>query len=463
MGTWFRRSGLTLMVALLITSMGTLGAEAAGIKNKATGETIKGTLTDQSINGLRVFVVEGTGEKKFVNLDEWEVIAPEATGPAATETAAPASATPAEKGAPGTVYFVEVPIVGEVGKDVSSEGVKSLFKAAAGSGVKHIVFRIKTPGGSVATARDIREIMKSYEDRFQYHALIEDCISAGIWVAFSCHTIHMADGSSFGGAVAYTKNIDTGSAEVDSKMNSILTAEEVAAAEAKGHSGVLVQAMMVMASEAYAWTDDKNKIQISNHAPAEVPPERMLLSDTAETVLTLTQSKAVAIGAAKPLRGDTAGLGDDLGYPGWKQALAAESADTLRRAKTMYYKEQAAKEALDKKRDQNVERRNATILFIEQTLRQAEKNDPANGTYYVKEDTGHFTAASQQQWKKATDQAISDWQRVMTGVKTWAQLEKEADALGLERAVNNLNLNELWTRAQREIQRLKSDRNKMTV
>jgi hypothetical protein len=100
---------LAIVLCLTCTAALAVPAEAAVIKNKATGETLKGTLTDQQINGLRVFVLP-SGGKKFLNMDEWEIVEadpppppkPAARSAQAAVPAAPsaASAEPAKSTVP---------------------------------------------------------------------------------------------------------------------------------------------------------------------------------------------------------------------------------------------------------------------------------------------------------------------------------------------------------------------------
>ena len=60
----------TLLVAL---ALGAATADAATYKNKTTGETIKGTLTTQRINGQTIFKYDD-GRTRYVNPDDWTMI-----------------------------------------------------------------------------------------------------------------------------------------------------------------------------------------------------------------------------------------------------------------------------------------------------------------------------------------------------------------------------------------------------
>jgi len=89
---------LALMVALISPMMiwpGPRTAAAAVLKNNSTGETIRGSLTSQKINGMSVFKLND-GNTKLVKPSEWTVI--EADAEVAVPPP-PAGAAPDKKGA----------------------------------------------------------------------------------------------------------------------------------------------------------------------------------------------------------------------------------------------------------------------------------------------------------------------------------------------------------------------------
>src|SRR5688572_7851761 len=68
--------------------------------------------------------------------------------------------------------YLEIPLRGVFGEDIVVEGVEKTFEHARSTGVRNIVFTIDSPGGYVATAQGILELMKKNDDRFEYHALV---------------------------------------------------------------------------------------------------------------------------------------------------------------------------------------------------------------------------------------------------------------------------------------------------
>lgn len=231
---------------------------------------------------------------------------PKAPEPAAASTdkphadAEPAAPTDVNK-RPGVPLVLEVPLVGTFGEDIYPKSIAVALDWAANHGVTDIVFRLNSPGGEIWAAQRIVEIMDRHADQFRYHALVERGISASIWPTFACATISMPPGATLGGAVVY--KIDTGSAEVDMKMNSILSAELSARAERNGHDPAVVRAMMTSESELYAWrpahSDEVWHLTDSHDIAYFQEKQREIeVVDTKTSILTLTADQATSLGIA---------------------------------------------------------------------------------------------------------------------------------------------------------------------
>lgn len=193
----------------------------------------------------------------------------------------------------GYNLILEVPLEGTFGKDIYPLGVANSLKWAKENGVTDVVFRINSGGGALWCANDMVAIMKDYREDIRMHMLIESAISASIWPSFMCHTITMTPGSDFGGAVGYTRNA-TGSAEVDLKMNSIMSAKLESTADANGHSGYLVRAMILSEAAVYAYKDANDEWVFANST--EGLPKGYETIDGPDTVLTLTAKQAIKYG-----------------------------------------------------------------------------------------------------------------------------------------------------------------------
>lgn len=192
----------------------------------------------------------------------------------------------------GYQLLMEVPLTGTFGEAIYPLSVANSLEWAVENGVTDVVFRINSGGGALWCANDMVAIMKDYRSKVNMHMLIESAISASIWPSFNCHTITMAPGSDFGGAVGYTMN-DTGSAEVDLKMNSIMSAKLESTADANGYSGYLVRAMILSKAAVYAYKEH-GEWKFSNSTDGL--PRNYEVIDGPDTVLTLTAKQAIKYG-----------------------------------------------------------------------------------------------------------------------------------------------------------------------
>lgn len=203
----------------------------------------------------------------------------------------------------GYAYILEVPLKGTFGQHIYPKPVAACLEWAVANGVTDVVFRIDSPGGEVWAAQKIVEIMRRHEDKLRYHMLIESAISASIWPSFNCHTISMAPGADFGGAVVF-RQTGTGSVEVDKKLTSIYAAKLGTSAEAKGHAAALSRAMMISEAEVYAYRrkGSRGDWKITGDADlAKSPGNEWEMVDGPDTVLTLTTKQAAKYGLVTEL------------------------------------------------------------------------------------------------------------------------------------------------------------------
>lgn len=151
--------------------------------------------------------------------------------------------------------FLVVPLKGEFGADIYPLGVINAMDWCIKNKVPQIVFVIDSPGGYVWAAEYMAEKMAENDARLKFTMVIDSAISASIWPAFASDRWFVTPAATFGGAVVYSVS-NTGAAEVDTKMNSILAAKVGAMAESNGHSAALARAMMLPGSPAYAMQKD---------------------------------------------------------------------------------------------------------------------------------------------------------------------------------------------------------------
>ncbi len=296
----------TLHAAMLCAVLGAAGSIALGDQvimrdgkvydGNVVSKTRRNVIIDTDINGIKARLT--LDRRKIKSIIDGEVIAPPAVE---TETGSIPTLGTNEEEAPkptlkrdGYKLLLEVPIEGTFGEHVYPLGIAHSLEWAVENGVTDVVFRINSPGGEVWAAQDMVAVMDRFADQLDYHMLIEHAISASIWPSFSCDTITMAPGATFGGAVVYSRNA-TGSAEVDLKMTSIMSAKLGSQAEANGHSEYLVKAMMLSAEAVYAYQKDGEWV-LTNSIEA-IPGNRAYETiDGPDSVLTLTAKQASKYG-----------------------------------------------------------------------------------------------------------------------------------------------------------------------
>jgi len=185
----------------------------------------------------------------------------------------------------------------EPGEVLASAVVKAIDLAIARK-VENVVFVLDTPGGSVDSVRQIAKAMAERSGKVRFHARVKRALSAGIWIALSCDEIWTEPFAVMGAAVAY-KSGPNGEASVDEKMNSALAAELGANMSAKGRPADLARAMIMRGAELWATRQPDGRYVLSGSPPAQGTAAERL--DSAETVLTLTDSEMTRLGIAKPI------------------------------------------------------------------------------------------------------------------------------------------------------------------
>lgn len=351
----------------------------------------------------------------------------------------------------GETPYLEVPLVGTFGVNIVPEGIKeSLEFADKQPKIKHIVFVIDSPGGQLPAADEILKLLKKYSTRFEYHIIIKRAISASVFVVFACDTIHMVDGATFGGAVAYRMGT-FGHAEVDQKMNSIICATVRAEAEHKKHPADLVDAMMIQAATCAAWKDKEGKAHVATALPKGTPPESIIFKDDEERVLTLTQKQAIEIELAVAHKGGAETLDKSLGLTGWKKFNDHGQWAMETKAAPVKAKEKAA--------EAYIKRINELGPYIDQNFDEAMRFDPDNHKHdFASYNTGKFTEDSKRKWIQDTDAAMAALGRVRKALDELQDLQDQLIGAGLPRHVSELWMKDTIERCDRDIKRLKMGR-----
>ncbi|NJL32298.1 MAG: hypothetical protein HC898_12160 [Phycisphaerales bacterium] len=190
-----------------------------------------------------------------------------------------------------TQYYLELPIDGQIGTDVTPDMVRKVLDYAKAKSVEHIVVRINTGGGFVPPAEAIWNLMYAYENDFRYHAYIEKAVSAGIWMAFASHTMHMTPSAIMGSASIYDTLSDN-SVRLNEKSSAIFAAQIAAKSINRGYDPVIVRGMVIPGAEVWVQQDTDGTTHVTGFRPDTHAGGKLVCLDNPHTLLTLTAHEA---------------------------------------------------------------------------------------------------------------------------------------------------------------------------
>jgi SH3-like domain-containing protein len=219
----------------------------------------------------------------------------------------------------GPLQAIVIPIHGSLQHQRARDELDTILEEAIGHRPKLIVFEINSSGGAISVGNHFsRRItaLKGFRTAAFIHGNGKGAFSAAAYVALSCDRIYMSPGQSIGAAVAWRKTADGTPANVAAKFSSAWQASFRATAEANGHSGAIVQAMVdatdgvaeivkdgkrsfIPASELFR----RNKKGIMERRDPEGAQVRILCKPG--QVLTLTTKEARRVGLCKGVAADT--------------------------------------------------------------------------------------------------------------------------------------------------------------
>jgi membrane-bound ClpP family serine protease len=180
---------------------------------------------------------------------------------------------PAQPAADNSARFLEVPLRGVFGAEITAPGIRDAIRAAKSKKAAAVVFTFDTPGGRVLDADAIAAVMDAERSApggadLKYYALITQAFSASVWPLSRCDRIFFAPGAAAGAAVAFRESAKTGNIEVDAKFNAAMAASVSAAAESHGQSGVIYRAMMLKDARLFGYKDASGEYHLSDQPPA---------------------------------------------------------------------------------------------------------------------------------------------------------------------------------------------------
>jgi len=350
---------------------------------------------------------------------------------------------PADSG--DRVYFGVVPIKGGIGSEVNAYGLRQALTNIDRKRIEHVVFVVDSPGGYIYSAIEMMDILKEFDDKLTYHAVIEEgAISAASIFAACSDNIFVRPGATLGGAVAYSHDQTTGNAQVDAKLNSIWAAGVASRAESKGHSGEVFRAMAVL--EVQLWqTADGEITSVSTSGAEQI--------DSASTILTIRGAQLVRAGMATELTGELESIGELLGIENFtERKRVADRAMTQAASKVTKLEERWEKAA----------------AIYDAAFEEYENNDPLlNKDYEITRTlnrqyvyTYSFDGESATKWNRRSRESMRQCEIMLDALQEYASISKAAERYDCKHlVVSEKNGTEAYKSIARVLQRLKDQLN----
>lgn len=312
--------------------------------------------------------------------------------------------------------FMQIPIEGTIGIQTNATGLKNALLQARRRGVSHIVFTIDSPGGFLYDAIQSLEILKEFDDEFEYHALVEEgaISAASIYVAASDH-IWVRPGARVGGAVAYSNDTTTGAAEVDAKLNSIWAADIAARAQTKGHPPEVFRAMAEPAAEL--WVDAEG-----NAYPSRPSTSGAQQLDNTTTVLTIRADQMVKMGMAREFDADIEAMGDAMELDTWFELKTVGA--------------RAMKKSGDEREELNDRYVEAVEVYLD-SFDDYQRDHPSTFDDYryhrdLLSGAEYADGPSFQKWRERSDKAIRHCDIMLEALARMAAVNKRAAKIGAD-------------------------------
>ncbi len=409
------------LAAMLLAGAGVSSADKVIYKDgtEATGRIIsqdaKSVVLQMPKYGANVRLSIPTADIRAVVMDGGEAKAPAA--PAVTS-----APTPDEK------RYYPLPIVGEIGKEVTADIFKVALADALKSRPDFVVLYIDSGGGSVAETRKMLEVIAEAED-LHLVAYVKQALSAAAIIALTCPDIYMSPSAVLGGVVPYQVGPDGTPKAVEEKFQSVIRAQFRAAAELGEHPTVLVEAMMDPDMELFLVEKDGKK------SLSSVGPGKLLKGKN--KVLAMTASEAMACGIAKGKARKLASVYKPMGLASWARIpgkgwdMMANRASLARRRQMM--KEHRESVAAQRK---NV---NPELKKVDDDLRRVAKDlrmansemKMMDGEYAL--EVAAINATYQHERKRASDLGIKGEVEKRRDVLRKAEINREKQFFSLRR------------------------------
>ena len=226
------------------------------------------------------------------------------------EPVAPVPTTQPDPEPTGPTYY-PIPIIGEIGVEVTPQLLKQAFNDARSHKPAFVVLYVDSLGGSTDAMQAILKELSGYPD-LKTVVLIRRALGSAAVVAMSCKMIFLTPDGSIGDVSFLAAEIGGKGNPADPRTLSALRAVCRAAAHRGGHDDLLIRGMMEL---------NLRIVQgIRNGRPALSETGDGQVVKTEGKLLTLTAREAVSVGLAAGISKDAEGLHGFLGLDKWTKS-----------------------------------------------------------------------------------------------------------------------------------------------
>ncbi|MFI4854541.1 MAG: hypothetical protein ACIAQF_06130 [Phycisphaerales bacterium JB065] len=208
--------------------------------------------------------------------------------------------------------WVLVPAHGTIGVELTKNFFESCLEKSINAGAEAVIFDLESPGGYLYSLGEIYDSLHEHSEDIQIVFYVDgECFSAAALLCITSEKFFVGPNASFGSAVVIRDNGNGGVDAVNAKYAAAAAAIWRTRTELRKRPGLLVNAMMLMETEL--WADKSTtpwKLYPSKPDGGLVSVEQV---DNNRTILSMTASEAVALGAADDFRDDIDQLIESLG------------------------------------------------------------------------------------------------------------------------------------------------------
>jgi ATP-dependent protease ClpP protease subunit len=213
---------------------------------------------------------------------------------------------PAHVGAP----YVMIPIIGEIGNDVTVDAIRAGLEKARAARPRYIVLAIDSPGGDIGQMDGIVDLLIGASKEVKIVAYVKQAYSAAAVIAMCCNEIYAKPDAAIGACVPF-RLAENGPEDVDAKFRSAFEAKIRASTAQGGHADLLIRGMSELDLQIYLATEDSKPV-LRTSGPGK------LIKGSGQ-ILTLTADEAVQCGLAR-IAPDMADLGNQVAGGAWYES-----------------------------------------------------------------------------------------------------------------------------------------------